>query len=82
MPAFRLSKAAKADMLGIGRYTRQRWGRDQMRRYVGGIDARFNDGVNPRERVWCGGSKHGSVAECGVRAKGASVRADVLGSSP
>jgi len=43
MPGFRLTKAAKADMLGIGRYTRHRWGRDQMRRYVGGIDARFHD---------------------------------------
>lgn len=25
MPGFRLTKAAKADMLGIGRYTRHRW---------------------------------------------------------
>jgi plasmid stabilization system protein ParE len=29
MPGFRLTKAAKADMRGIGRYTRTRWGRDQ-----------------------------------------------------
>jgi len=43
MPGFRLTKAAKADMLGIGRYTRQRWGREQMRRYVGGLDACFHD---------------------------------------
>ena len=42
MPGFRLTKAAKADMLGIGRYTRRRRGRDQVRRYLGGLDACFH----------------------------------------
>lgn len=35
MPGFRLTQAAKADMLGVGRYTRQQWGSEQMRRYIG-----------------------------------------------
>jgi toxin ParE1/3/4 len=38
MPGFRLTKAAKADMRGIGRYTRKRWGRDQAHRYLGDLD--------------------------------------------
>jgi plasmid stabilization system protein ParE len=43
MPDLRLTKAAQADMLGIGRYTRHRLRREQMRRHVGGLDACFYD---------------------------------------
>ena len=42
MPGFRLTKAAKADLRGIGRYTRREWGRDQARRYLGELDACFH----------------------------------------
>lgn len=43
MPArFRVRKKAKADLRGIGRYTRKRWDRDQSNRYLGELDACFH----------------------------------------
>jgi toxin ParE1/3/4 len=42
MPGFRLTKAAQADLRGIGRYTRKRWGRAQAHRYLGELDACFH----------------------------------------
>lgn len=41
-PRFRLTQAAKADLRGIGRYTRKRWGRDQAHRYLSELDACFH----------------------------------------
>ncbi len=41
MPPFRLTKAARADLREIGRYTRNMWGREQAVRYLGGPDACF-----------------------------------------
>jgi toxin ParE1/3/4 len=38
---FRLTRRAYADLTGIARYTRQRWGELQCRRYLEGLDARF-----------------------------------------
>lgn len=43
MPArLRVREKAKADLRDIGRYTRQRWGRDQSNRYLGELDACFH----------------------------------------
>jgi toxin ParE1/3/4 len=41
MSAFRLTKAARADLRAIGRYTRDRWGHERARRYLQGLDACF-----------------------------------------
>ncbi len=37
----RLTRAARRDLLEIGRYTRERWGDDQCRRYLTQLDQRF-----------------------------------------
>jgi toxin ParE1/3/4 len=42
MSEFRLTNAAEADLLGIGRYTRERWGEAQCRRYLTQLDERFH----------------------------------------
>lgn len=42
MTAFRLTNDAEADLLGIGRYTRERWGEQQCRRYLTRLDERFH----------------------------------------
>ena len=41
MPRFVLTKAANADLKGIGRYTQATWGRDQRTRYLTLLDAGF-----------------------------------------
>ena len=47
MPAhFRVRQKAKADLRGIGRYTRERWGRDQSNRYLAELDACFHQLVD------------------------------------
>lgn len=38
----RVRKRASADLREIGRYTRQRWGREQSNRYLGQLDACFH----------------------------------------
>jgi toxin ParE1/3/4 len=38
---FRVSKAAKRDLIEIARYTLEHWGDDQRKRYLGQLDARF-----------------------------------------
>jgi len=38
---FRLTKAAKRDLVEIARYTLERWGDQQRRRYLSQLDARF-----------------------------------------
>jgi len=42
MASFRIAKPAMADLQRIGRYTRKRWGLEQARRYLGGIDGCFH----------------------------------------
>lgn len=41
MAGFKLSRAARRDMVEIGRYTLQRWGEVQTVRYVTQLDRRF-----------------------------------------
>lgn len=41
MPGFRVSRAAQEDIRGIGVYTEQQWGRVQRRKYLSGMEARF-----------------------------------------
>jgi len=41
-PEIRLTPRARADLDGITRYSAQRWGADQTRRYVGSILKRFD----------------------------------------
>lgn len=41
MAAFKLSKAARRDLIEIARYTVERWGDDQRVRYLTQLDARF-----------------------------------------
>jgi toxin ParE1/3/4 len=43
MPGFRVSKAARDDIRGIGLYTQQIWGVAQRRRYLTGLNERFGD---------------------------------------
>lgn len=42
MPSFRIARPALADLEGIGRYTRRRWGLEQARRYLGELDGCFH----------------------------------------
>lgn len=46
---FRLTRAAVHDLVGIGRYTTERWGAEQARRYLGHFDARFSAIANDPE---------------------------------
>lgn len=41
MPGFRISLAAKEDVKNIGRYTQDKWGVAQRRRYLDGLNATF-----------------------------------------
>ncbi|MEJ0063069.1 MAG: type II toxin-antitoxin system RelE/ParE family toxin [Alphaproteobacteria bacterium] len=41
MRRFRPTKAASADLRGIGRYTRKKWGREQERRYLRELNVCF-----------------------------------------
>lgn len=41
MPGFRLSKAAQNDVRGIARYTQKEWGKAQRRRYLDGLNDKF-----------------------------------------
>jgi len=38
---FTVSKAASTDIRGIARYTQDTWGRDQRRRYLDGLNEKF-----------------------------------------
>lgn len=42
MAGFRITKAAKRDLLAIARHTLHRWGAEQRRRYLTQLDARFH----------------------------------------
>ena len=50
MPAFRLTVKARADLLDIGRYTQQTWGRDQRNRYLSRLDEAFHLLARERDR--------------------------------
>jgi toxin ParE1/3/4 len=39
VPAFRYSRRAEADLLGIGRYTLRTWGEEQATRYIDDLEA-------------------------------------------
>lgn len=41
MPSFSLTKKAVADLLEIGRYTEQHWGKEQRNKYLAQLDACF-----------------------------------------
>lgn len=41
MARFWVSRAAAADIRGIGRYTQQRWGKAQRRLYLNGLNSQF-----------------------------------------
>ncbi|MCF6328730.1 MAG: type II toxin-antitoxin system RelE/ParE family toxin [Henriciella sp.] len=41
MSGFMVSKAANADIRSIARYTQGTWGRDQRRRYLDGLNEKF-----------------------------------------
>ena len=41
MPKFTVSKAANADIRNIARYSQDTWGRDQRRRYLDGLNDKF-----------------------------------------
>lgn len=41
MSRFTVSKAASADIRNIAKYTQQRWGRDQRRQYLDGLNKKF-----------------------------------------
>lgn len=42
MPSFCLTKKAVADLLEIGRYTEQHWGKEQRNKYLAQLDACFH----------------------------------------
>lgn len=42
MPKFSLTKQALEDLRDIGRYTQERWGREQRRHYLALLDRSFN----------------------------------------
>ena len=49
MSGFVLTKAAKADLKSIGRYTQNTWGVEQRNRYLAMLDSSFHDLMaNPR----------------------------------
>lgn len=41
MPGFSVSRKAQADIRDIGRYTQERWGGEQRRLYLTGLETRF-----------------------------------------
>lgn len=54
MPMFSLTKQALDDLREIGRYTQQRWGREQRRHYLALLDRSFHDlAKNPGQGQRC-----------------------------
>jgi toxin ParE1/3/4 len=54
MPMFSLTKQALEDLREIGRYTQQRWGREQRRHYLAQLDRSFHAlAENPSQGQWC-----------------------------
>lgn len=42
MVTFQLSNKAKSDLMGIGRYTQKKWGREQRNKYLTQLDECFH----------------------------------------
>ncbi len=42
MPHFQLTNAAKSDLIGIAKFTQQRWGVEQRNRYLAQLDDMFH----------------------------------------
>ena len=54
MPTFSLTKQALEDLREIGRYTQERWGREQRRHYLALLDRSFNAlAQNPNQGLRC-----------------------------
>ena len=54
MPKFSLTRQALEDLREIGRYTQERWGREQRRHYLALLDRSFNDlAENPSQGQRC-----------------------------
>lgn len=54
MPTFSLTKRALDDLREIGRYTQERWGRDQRRNYLSQLDRYFHAlAENPSQGKRC-----------------------------
>jgi len=85
MLRFVLTKAAKADLKAIGRYTQATWGRDQRTRYLTLLDAGFRAlADNPLMGKNCddirpGYRKHQIEGEKG---RGGTRRRSVTGAAP
>lgn len=60
MPSFTLTNMAKADLKKIGRYTQERWGRDQRNQYLTMLDACFHQlAANPHLGKDCSAVRRG-----------------------
>ena len=54
MPKFLLTRQALEDLREIGRYTQERWGREQRRHYLALLDRSFKDlAENPSQGQRC-----------------------------
>lgn len=60
MPQFTLSNKALDDLKGIGRYTQQRWGREQRNLYLEMLDSSFHElAANPLKGKDCSDIRQG-----------------------
>ncbi len=60
MGTFRLSAEAMEDLKAIGRYTQQKWGREQRNKYLSRIDASFRlIAQEPQIGMACDYIRHG-----------------------
>lgn len=54
MPGFRLTSKAMDDLISIGRYTQNNWGREQRNKYLSMLDACFHTIANePAVGIGC-----------------------------
>ena len=60
MPSFTLTNLAKADLKQIGRYTQEKWGRDQRDKYLTMLDTCFHKlAANPLKSKDCSDIRNG-----------------------
>lgn len=60
MHRFVLTQKAKDDLKAIGRYTQEKWGRDQRNRYLTMLDEKFHElAVNPMKGRDCSAIRAG-----------------------
>jgi len=60
VPHFLLTKAAKNDLVGIAKFTQQRWGVDQRNKYLAQLDDTFHQlATNPELGTSCDYIKRG-----------------------